>query len=94
MDKSQIQACIKKLNDKLQLMEFKGEVWLYGDAVMCLVLRCPPQHQRCRRTVFKLRKAVKRVVEACHLKSDWLNDAVKSYVVEHLQRVLFNSSNL
>ncbi len=34
MDKNQIQKCLEELNDELQLMDVKGEVCLYGGAVM------------------------------------------------------------
>jgi len=97
MTKDQIKTSLEKLNDELRLMDTKGEICLYGGAVMCLVYDARPNTKDVD-AVFKptqqMREAAKRVAETCHLKEDWLNDAVKGYVVEHLQRVLFNFSNL
>jgi hypothetical protein len=97
MTKSQIRVALEKLNDELLVLDVKGEVYLYGGAVMCLVYDARPNTKDVD-AVFKptqqMREAARRVAEACHLKEDWLNDAVKSYVVEHPQRVLFNFSNL
>lgn len=42
MDKSQIQICLVRLNDELQLLDVKGETCLYGGAVMCLVYDARP----------------------------------------------------
>ncbi|MDZ7363495.1 MAG: hypothetical protein ONB46_22675 [candidate division KSB1 bacterium] len=97
MTKSQIKSALEKLNDELHLLGVKGEVCLYGGAVMCLVYDARPNTKDVY-AVFKptqqLREAARRVAEACGLKEDWLNDAVKGYVVEHPQRILFNFSNL
>jgi hypothetical protein len=97
MTKSQIRAALEKLNDELLLLNVKGEVCLYGGAVMCLVYDARPNTKDVD-AVFKptqqMREAARRVAAACHLKEDWLNDAVKGYVVEHPQRVLFNFSSL
>jgi len=97
MTKSQIKTALEKLNDELLLLDVKGEICLYGGAVMCLVYDARPNTKDVD-AVFKptqqLREAAKRVAEAFNLKTDWLNDAIKGYVVEHSQRVFFNFSNL
>lgn len=97
MDKNHIKNCLNQLNDELRSIGVKGEVCLYGGAVMCLVYDARPA-TRDVDGVFKptgeIREAIKRVAEANCLKEDWLNDAVKGYVVPHLQRILFNLSNL
>ena len=42
MDKAQIQACFEKLNDELKSLDVKGEICLYGGAVMTLVFDARP----------------------------------------------------
>ncbi len=78
-------------------MDVKGEVCLYGGAVMCLVFDARPSTKDVD-AIFKpaqqMREAIKRVAEAFHLREDWLNDAVKGYVVPHPQRILWDFSNL
>jgi hypothetical protein len=97
VDKAQIQACFETLNDELQAMSVKGEVCLYGGAVMCLVFDARPSTKDVD-AIFKpaqqMREAIKRVAGTFHLREDWLNDAVKGYVVPHPQRILWNFSNL
>lgn len=97
MTKEQITAALQLLNDELRLMDIKGEVCLYGGAVMCLVYDARPNTKDVD-AIFKpaqqMREAAKRVAEANHLKDDWLNDAVKGYVVPHSQKTLFNLSHL
>jgi hypothetical protein len=41
-----------------------------------------------------MRSAIDRVAQRNNLPSDWLNDGVKGYLVEHAQRVLFDHKNL
>lgn len=97
MDKNQIQMCLEKLNDELRLMDVKGEVCLYGGAVMCLVYDARPNTKDID-AVFKptqqIREAIKRIAEDYNLKEDWLNDVVKGYVVVHPQKILLNLSYL
>lgn len=97
MDKNQIQICLERLNDELQLLGAKGEICLYGGAVMCLVYDARPSTKDVD-AVFKpaqqMRQAIKRVADAFELREDWLNDAVKGFVVQHPQRILWNLSNL
>jgi len=42
MTKSQIKTALEKLNDELLLLDVKGEICLYGGAVMCLVYDARP----------------------------------------------------
>ena len=97
MDKAQIKRCLDELNEELGSSGVKGEICLYGGAVMCLVYDARPA-TRDVDAIFKptheIREAIKRIAKANGLREDWLNDAVKGYVVTHPQRILFNLSNL
>lgn len=97
MSKEQIQVCLEALNEELRTMAVKGEVCLYGGAVMCLVFDARPSTKDVD-AVFKpeqqMREAIKRVGEQQHMREDWLNDAVKGFVVPHPQRVLLELSHL
>jgi hypothetical protein len=97
VERAEIRQCLEELNDELRAMNVKGEVCLYGGAVMCLVFDARPSTKDVD-AVFKptrgMREAAERVARAHDLKGDWLNDAVKGFVVPHPQRVLFDFSNL
>jgi hypothetical protein len=95
--KEEIRQCLEELNDELRAMNVKGEVCLYGGAVMCLVFDARPSTKDVDavfRSTREMRQAVKRVAESHGLPEDWLNDAVKGYVVPHAQRILFDFTDL
>jgi hypothetical protein len=97
VDKTEIRACLEELNDELRAMNVKGEICLYGGAVMCLVFDARPNTKDVD-AVFhptrEIREATARVAATHGLRPDWLNDAVKGFVVPHPQRVLFDFPNL
>lgn len=97
MNKDQIQTCLEALNEELNALNVKGEICLYGGAVMCLVFDARPSTKDVD-AVFKpaqpMRQAIIRVGERFELREDWLNDAVKGFVVAHPQRVLWELSHL
>ena len=97
MDREEIKECLEELNDELRAMNVKGEVCLYGGAVMCLVFDARPATKDVDavfRPAQEIRRAAESVAEAHGLRKNWLNDAVKGFVVPHPQRVLFDFSNL
>src|ERR1700753_1575743 len=78
-------------------MDVKGEICLYGGAVMCLVFDARPATKDVDavfRPAQQIRQAAERIAQAHDLRGDWLNDAVKGFVVPHAQRVLFDYSHL
>lgn len=97
MDAKQIKKCLEELDDELQAMSIKGEVCLYGGAVMCLVYEARPATKDVD-AVFKptteMRQAIERVAERNALRSDWLNDAVKGFLVPHQQTIFLNLPHL
>ena len=97
MTKTEMMSYLEQLNNEAQRMSIKGEICLYGGAVMCVVYDARPSTKDID-AVFKpaqeLREAVKRVAMANQLRENWLNDAVKGFVVPHPQRVFLNMSNL
>jgi hypothetical protein len=88
VDVEQIKKYLGELDDELQAMNIKGEVCLYGGVVMCLVYDARPATKDVD-AVFKptteMRQAIERVAERNALRSDWLNDAVKGFLVPHQQ---------
>ena len=93
----EITKYLTELNDELRLMNIKGEISLYGGAVMCLVYDARPATKDVDavfRPTSEIRQAIQRIAERHDLPADWLNDGVKRYLVEHKQRILFDLSNL
>jgi hypothetical protein len=97
MDKDAIIQYLQELNEELAALDVIGEVCLYGGAVMCLVYDARPSTKDVD-AVFHLtrqiRKAIAQVAARHDLRADWLNDAVKGFVVEHPQRVYLDASHL
>ena len=97
LTKDEIKQYLDELNEELRSMEVKGELCLYGGAVMALVYDARPDTKDVD-AIFKpstqIREAAAKVANINHLRSDWLNDAVKGFLVPHQQRILFDLSNL
>ncbi len=97
MLKEQIRTCLHEIDEELRLTGVKGEICLYGGAVMCLVYDARPSTKDVD-AVFRpagmIRKAARRVAERHDLDEDWLNNGVKGFVVGHPRKVLFDWPNL
>ena len=97
MTADEIKQLITELNDELRQMDIKGEVSLFGGAVMCLVYDARPATKDVD-AIFKptseIRKAIKEIAIRHGLDEDWMNDAVKGYWAEHQERILFDLSHL
>lgn len=97
MERQDIVTYLEELDNVLRAMGVVGEVCLYGGAVMCLVYQARPSTKDVD-AIFhptsEFRQAVARVAENHDLRPDWLNDAVKGFVVEHRQRIFLDLPNL
>ena len=97
MNAEEIKSYLKELNDKLSAMNIKGEVCLYGGAVMCLAYNARPATKDVD-AVFEpvryIRKAAGQIAEKHGLRKDWLNYGVRMFLVQHERRILFDMSHL
>jgi len=97
VEADEIKKYLVGLNDELRAVGVKGEVCLYGGAVMCLVYNARPATKDVDaifQPTMEMRQAIERVAATYNLPSDWLNDAVKGYVVPHQQRIFFDFPHL
>ena len=80
MTAEDIKRYLTELNDELRSMDVKGEICLYGGAVMALAYDARPDTDDVD-AVFRpseqIRKAAVRIANRNNLPPDWLNDAVK-----------------
>jgi hypothetical protein len=97
MDKDAILQYLQELNQELARLDVIGEVCLYGGAVMCLVYQARPSTKDVD-AIFQptqqMRTAIARVAANHNLRDDWLNDAVKGFVVQHPQRIFLDTPHL
>jgi hypothetical protein len=97
MEKEEIQSHLEALSMKLSMKNVAGEICLYGGAVMCLVYDARPATKDVD-AVFtpasEIRNAALLIAEECGLPEDWLNDAVKGFLVPHGRRVFLDLPSL
>ena len=97
MTSDEITKYLTELNDELRLIDIKGEVSLYGGAVMCLAFKSRPVTKDVDaifEPVKAIRNAAGKVGERHNLNVGWLNLAVKMFVVDHSKRILFDFPHL
>ncbi len=97
MTAEEIEQYLSELNDELAAQDVKGEICLYGGAVMCLAFKARPATKDIDaifEPVKQIRRAASKVGERHNLEIGWLNFAVKMFVVEHEKRILFDFPNL
>jgi len=97
MTAEEIKQYLTELNDELCLRDIKGEVSLYGGAVMCLAFNARIATKDVDAIFFpanEIRAAAAKIAERHGLPDSWLNDGVKGYVVEHRRELLFQMPNL
>jgi len=84
MTAEEIEQYLTELNEELCESKVIGEVCLYGGAVMCLVFNARPATKYVDaifQPVKYIRRAARVVAERHDLNIDWLNYAVKMFVV-------------
>lgn len=92
-----ITNALNQLNNALAQKNTKGEVCLYGGAVMCLVYDARPSTKDIDaifRPAKELRELIRQVGADLKIGGNWLNDGVKGFVVDHPRHVLFEKSHL
>ena len=97
MTAEEITKYLSELDAELGSANIKGEITIYGGAVMCLVYDARPATKDVD-AIFKpaseILVLVQRIAERNGLPPDWLNDGLKGYLVSHPRRILFDLSNL
>jgi hypothetical protein len=92
-----IERYLTELNQELSSMEIKGEICLYGGAVMALAYNARPDTDDVD-AVFEpvghVRKAARIVAQRNGLPIEWLNNAVDIFLAQHERRILLNLSHL
>ncbi len=97
MLKEEIVKYLRALNEKLHRRNVKGEICLYGGAVMCLVYDARPSTKDVD-AVFQpagiIREFAKEIADEYDLEVDWLNDGVKGFLVGHPKKVFLHLPHL
>ncbi|MFZ1700200.1 MAG: hypothetical protein WBO10_10095 [Pyrinomonadaceae bacterium] len=97
MTAEEITNYLTELNDELRLMDIKGEVSLYGGAVMCLAFKARPATNDVDaifEPVRAIRNAALKIADRHGLEIDWINMAVEIFVVDHPRTVILDLPNL
>jgi hypothetical protein len=88
---------LRMVNEELEHRNCKGEICLYGGAVMCLVFDSRPSTKDVD-AIFEPSRLIKEIAQKVavekNLPDDWLNDGVKGFIVEHPRQVFLELSNL
>jgi hypothetical protein len=97
MQQQEIIDYLRLVNEELERRQCKGEISLYGGAVMCLVFQSRPSTKDVD-AIFEpsnlIREIAKKVAVEKKISEDWLNDGVKGFVVEHPRQIFLELSHL
>ena len=97
LTKKEILAGLQLLNDELAKQSVKGEVCLYGGAVMCVAFDARPSTMDVD-AVFvptkEMRVAIDRVGTMLGYGAQWMNDGVKGFLTDHSQTVFLSLPNI
>jgi hypothetical protein len=97
METGEIKQYLTELNDELRAIDVKGEICMYGGAVMCLAYNARPATKDVDAVfepVKQIRTAAGRIAEKYGLNKDWLNYAVKMFLVPHDREILLDLESL
>ena len=97
MTAQEITQYLTELNEELRLINIKGEVSLFGGAVMVLAFNAriaTKDIDAVFEPVKEIRKAAHTIADRHDLNLDWLNHAVRMFIVKHKRDLLFELSNL
>lgn len=97
LSREQILDLLRALDVELRAASAKGEICLYGGTVMCLVYHSRPA-TRDVDAVFEptraIREACSKIAAERGLPEDWLNDAVKGFLVDRARSTYLELENL
>src|SRR3989442_8268478 len=97
MAADEIKRYLTELNDELRSMDVKGEICLYGGAVMALAYNARPDTEDVDaifEPVRHIRIAARKVAEKNGLEIGWLNNAVEMFLTTHDKKILLDMSHL
>jgi predicted nucleotidyltransferase len=93
----EIKCYLTELNEELRSIEIKGEICLYGGAVMALAYNARPDTDDVDAVfepVSHIRQAARVVAQRNGLSVGWLNNAVEIFLAQHERRILIDLSHL
>ncbi len=97
MTAEEIEKYLREVNDELSLQNIVGEICIYGGAAMCLAYKARPATKDIDAVfepVRNFRSAIRKITERYQLPFDWINFAVKIFVVEHEKEIYLDLPNL
>lgn len=97
MTSDEIITYLQEIDTELAEQNIIGEICIYGGAAMCLAFKARVSTKDVDAVfepVKSIRGIISRIANKYNLRQDWLNFAVKIFVVEHEKRILFDFPNL